>query len=82
MRLLQPASKFRWLVTLIILARYIASAMYRTYWKIRRRQLRRKLSLLSINCQGQLVVRLFLQATCKPVWGLRVVRHRYLFFAH
>lgn len=56
--------------------------MYKTYWKLRRRQLRRKLSLLSINAQGQLVLRLFLQATSEPVWGLRVVRHRYLFFAH
>ena len=56
--------------------------MYKTYWNLRHRQLRRKLSLLSINARGQLVVRSFLQATSDPVWGLRVVRHRYLFFAH
>ena len=56
--------------------------MFKTYWKLRRRRLRRKLSLLSINGRGQLVVRLFLQATTEPVWGLRVVRQRYLFFAH
>lgn len=55
--------------------------MYKAYWKLRRRQLRRKLSLLAVNDQGQLVVRQFLQATCEPVWGLRVVRDRYLFFA-
>jgi len=52
--------------------------MFKMYWKLRRR----RLSLLSINARGELVLRLFLQATCEPVWGLRVVRHRYLFFAH
>lgn len=56
--------------------------MFKTYWKLRRRRLRRKFSLLSINARGQLVVRLFLQATSEPVWGLHVVRNRYLFFAH
>jgi hypothetical protein len=56
--------------------------MFKPYWKLRRRQLRRKLSLLSINARGQLVLRLFMQATSEPVWGLRVVRYRYLFFAH
>ena len=43
--------------------------------------LRRKLRLLAVNDRGQLVVRQFLQATREPVWGLRVVRDRYLFFA-
>ena len=56
--------------------------MFKLYWKLRRRRLRRKLSLLSINARDQLVVRLFLQATSEPVWGLHVVRHQYLFFAH
>ena len=56
--------------------------MYKAYWKLRRRQLRRQLSLLSVNARGQLVVRLFLQATSEPVRGLRIVRHQYLFFAH
>ena len=56
--------------------------MFKSYWKLRRRQLRRKLSFLSINAQGQLVVRLFLQATTEPIRGLHVVRNRYLFFAH
>ena len=56
--------------------------MFKAYWKLRRRRLRRTLSLLSINAQGQLVRRLFLQATCEPIWGLHVVRNRYLFFAH
>ena len=55
--------------------------MFKSYWKLRRR-LRRKLSLLSINARDQLVVRLFLQATSEPVWGLHVVRYQYLFFAH
>ena len=62
--------------------RYIAHTMFKSYWKLRRRRLRRKLSFLSINAHGQLVMRLFLQATCEPIWGLHVVRHRYLFFAH
>ena len=56
--------------------------MLKAYWKLRRRRLRRKLSLLAVNARGQLVLRLFLQATTEPVWGLRVVRHQYLFFAH
>ena len=55
--------------------------MYKAYWKLRRRQLRRKLSLLFINERGQLVMRLFMQAATRPVNGLRVIRKRYLFFA-
>ena len=55
--------------------------MYRAYWKLRRRQLRRQLSLLFINERGQLVMRLFMQAATRPVDGLRVIRNRYLFFA-
>ena len=55
--------------------------MYKAYWKCRRRQLRRKLSLLFINERGQLVVRLFMQAATRPVAGLQVVRNRYLVFA-
>lgn len=82
MRLLRPAPEFRHRTAPVALTGYSAPVMYKAYWKLRRRQLRRQLSLLAINGRGQLVVRRFLQATCEPVWGLRVVRHRYLFFAH
>lgn len=82
MRLLRPASNFMRQTAQVVPTGYIAPAMFKTYWKLRRRRLRRKLSLLSVNARGQLVVRLFLQATSEPVWGLRVVRHQYLFFAH
>ena len=60
---------------------YIAPPMYKAQWKCRRRQLRRKLSLLFINERGQLVMQLFMQAATRPVNGLRVIRKRYLFFA-
>ena len=81
MRLLRPAPGFRWQAAPVGPTGYIAPAMFKSYWKLRRR-LRRKLSLLSINARDQLVVRLFLQATSEPVWGLHVVRYQYLFFAH
>lgn len=55
--------------------------MFKAYWKLRRRQFRRKLSLLCINERGQLVMRLFMQTATRPVDGLRVIRKRYLFFA-
>ena len=81
-RLLRPAPGFRWQAAPVVPTGYIAPAMFKSYWKLRRRRLRRKLSLLSINARDQLVVRLFLQATSEPVWGLHVVRYQYLFFAH
>lgn len=39
------------------------------------------LSCLRINEQGQLVHQLFMQAHCRPIRGLHVIRERYLFFA-
>ncbi|RZK44668.1 MAG: hypothetical protein EOO61_02985 [Hymenobacter sp.] len=39
-------------------------------WKLRRRQLRRKLSMLIIDSRGQLVIQFFMQATTRPVNGL------------
>ena len=77
-----PLARARRQAASVVPTGYSAPAMFKTYWKLRRWRLRRKLSLLSINAQGQLVVRLFLRATSEPVWGLHVVRHRYLFFAH
>lgn len=82
MRLHRPAPDLKQQVPPVILLGYPAPAMFKAYWKLRRRRLRRKLSLLAVNARGQLVLRLFLQATTEPVWGLRVVRHQYLFFAH
>ena len=81
MRLLRPAPEPRRRAALVVENGYIAFPMYKAHWKYRRRQLRRKLSLLFINERGQLVMRLFMQTATRPIDGLQVVRNRYLFFA-